>query len=124
MTCSLKICGVTRVEDVLACRAAGVQAIGLNFWSGSKRAVTPAQARRLTEAARAPGEHPPLTAVGVFVDHTPEQARAVAVEAALDMVQPHGDAPPERFANLGIPWIWVVRGTPALASLRAPTPAP
>jgi len=124
MSCGIKICGVTRLDDVAACRAAGVDVIGLNFWSGSKRVVTLEQAKRLREAARVPGTSPPLRVVGVFVDHSPAQVRSIVDRVALDYVQPHGDGAPDAFAALGFPWIWVVRGTPELASLRVPTPAP
>lgn len=124
MSCALKICGVTREEDVATCRGAGVEAIGLNFWRGSKRFVSRAQAQRLCEAAHRPGDTPPLKVVGVFVDHEPHEVQQIAQAVQLDYVQPHGDGPPEPVAALGIPWIWVVRGTPDLARLQAPRPPP
>ena len=45
-------------------------------------------------------------------------------ELGLDMIQPHGERPIADYAALDLPYIWVIRGTPALDSLRVPTPAP
>jgi phosphoribosylanthranilate isomerase len=122
MTPGLKICGVTCEADVDACLAHGVEAIGLNLWPGSKRALTLARARALAEHARASGRA--VTLVGVLVDATPAETGRAFEALGLDLVQPHGDAPIEPIAALGLPYAWVVRGTPALATLRVPTPAP
>lgn len=120
----LKICGVTHLDDVDACLAHGVDAIGLNLWPGSRRALTLAQAEPLARRARdaAAGEPPRL--VGVLVDATDEEAREAFARLRLDLLQPHGDAPIERTAALGLPYVWVIRGTPSLEGLRVPTPAP
>ena len=122
--CALKICGVTRVDDVMACRAAGVRAVGLNFWTGSRRHVTLEQARLLVQACRSPGPHDPVDVVGVFVERSPDEVREVADALDLDALQPHGDQPGEAFADLGRPWVWVVRGTPALEELAVPESGP
>ncbi|MCR9161986.1 MAG: phosphoribosylanthranilate isomerase [Nannocystaceae bacterium] len=114
----LKVCGITRREDLEVCDALGVDAVGINFWSGSKRGVSVEHAQTLLEGS-AGGQR-----VGVFVDHRPSDVLAIARTLRLDAVQPHGDADPEPFAALGLPWVWVVRGTPDLATLRVPTPAP
>lgn len=119
----LKVCGVTRAQDVRACRAAGVDAIGINLWPGSKRHLDLAAAgRMLAEAGPTP------TRVGVFVD-APLDEVAQAVRALdLAAIQPHGDADPRPYAalagELGVDWIWVVRGTPNLDRLEVPTPEP
>jgi hypothetical protein len=33
----VKVCGLTRLEDAVVCGEAGVDAIGINFFPGSKR---------------------------------------------------------------------------------------
>ncbi|MCA9711169.1 MAG: phosphoribosylanthranilate isomerase [Myxococcales bacterium] len=118
----LKICGLTHADDVDACLEHRVDALGLNFWPGSKRAVTVPQAAALCRhARRGPGA---AALVGVFVDPEPAALLEAARALGLDAVQPHGEAPVEPYAALGVPYVWVIRGTPPLASLRMPSPAP
>ncbi len=114
----LKVCGITRREDLEICDALGVDAVGINFWSRSKRAVSVAHAAALLE--RTTGAQ----RVGVFVDHTPSDVLEIATSLKLDAIQPHGDGAAEPFAALGLPWVWVIRGTPDLATLTVPRPAP
>ncbi len=114
----LKVCGITRRADLLACDRLGVDAVGINLWSGSKRGLNLADAKALLALTRG------ALRVGVFVDHTPVQVGSIARALGLDVIQPHGDGPPESFAALGLPWAWVIRGTPELATLLVPAPAP
>ena len=91
----VKICGITSPEDGVAAVEAGADAIGLVFWPESPRAVTPEGARAIGEAL------PPFVVrVGVFVDATRDEMTRVADAAGLDMLQLHGDEPPEAFAGL------------------------
>jgi phosphoribosylanthranilate isomerase len=86
----IKICGVTSVEDARMIAEAGADAIGLNFYPGSKRYVTPETAKRV--AASLP---PEVLRVGVFVNAPTEDIRQKAADVGLDLVQLHGDEPPE-----------------------------
>jgi phosphoribosylanthranilate isomerase len=86
----VKICGVTSVEDALACAAAGADAIGLNFWPGSKRHITVEAAQRI--AAHCP---PELTRVGIFVDPTAAEVERVLASGAVEIAQFHGHEPVE-----------------------------
>ena len=52
MNTRIKICGITRPQDALAAADLGVDAIGLVFFNGSKRAVDAAQAQAVVRAAR------------------------------------------------------------------------
>jgi phosphoribosylanthranilate isomerase len=117
---ALKICGVTRPEDLAACQRLGVEAVGINLWSGSSRGLSLDAARRLVDAV----PRSDTLRVGVFVDATPEEVAHAHEELELDAVQLHGDGPVEPFAALDLAWVWVVRGTPALETLRMPKPAP
>ncbi len=117
---ALKICGVTRSVDVDTCAALGVDAVGLNLWSGSRRYLSLEQAESLTRAW--PEEGPER--IGVFVDADIDEVRRAVERLRLDMIQPHGERAISDYANLGIPYVWVIRGTPALDTLELPAPAP
>jgi phosphoribosylanthranilate isomerase len=100
----IKICGVTRTEDALAAVRLGADALGFNFWPGSKRHVTTAAARAII--ARLP---PFVTPVGVFVNQPEGEMRAIAAETGIQVFQLHGDEPPELCARLPLP---VVKAIP------------
>jgi indole-3-glycerol phosphate synthase/phosphoribosylanthranilate isomerase len=83
---TIKVCGITSVEDGRAAVAAGADAIGLVFWEGSPRRVEVERAREIAAAL------PPfVTRVGVFVDAPAERLREVSDTVGLDLVQLHGD---------------------------------
>jgi phosphoribosylanthranilate isomerase len=100
----VKICGVTRGEDALAAVRLGADALGFNFWPGSKRHITAAAARGII--ARLP---PFVTPVGVFVNQLEGEMRAIAAETGIQVFQLHGDEPPELCARLPLP---VVKAIP------------
>lgn len=83
----IKICGITRIEDAVAVRDAGADAIGLNFFGGSKRFVTPDAARKIAQAV----VDSDLQRVGVFVNAPPDAVAGVVEHAGLTTVQFHGD---------------------------------
>lgn len=105
------------------CVREGVDAIGLNFWQGSKRCVSVERARSLCEGRPGADAGGPLR-VGVFVDPEPDALRRAWDAGLLDFVQLHGDAPIDRYASMQLPYVWVIRGTPELGSLALPSPAP
>lgn len=102
------------------CTHAGVDAIGLNLWPKSRRALSQEQARQLCAAWPTPG---PLR-IGVFVDPEIHELQTMVRDLHLDAVQLHGNQSIEAYANLGIPYIWVIRGTPPIDSLQMPSPSP
>jgi len=120
MICALKICGLVRREDLETCHDLAVDAIGINLWRGSPRGVPLEEAASLVDGLRPGG---PLR-VGVMVDPSPGELQIARARLGLDLVQLHGDAPIERYAALGVPYIWVIRGTPELDTLEIPSPAP
>ena len=82
----IKICGLTRVEDVQAAVAAGADAIGFVFYPKSPRYVTPAQAAQLIAAV------PPfVTCTGLFVNATAAEVADVVRTAPVSLLQLHGD---------------------------------
>ena len=100
----IKICGVTRIEDALLASRLGADALGFNFWPKSKRHVTAAAARQII--ARLP---PFVTPVGVFVNQSEGEMRAIAAETGIQVFQLHGDEPPELCSRLPLP---VVKAVP------------
>lgn len=90
MRTRVKICGLTRAQDVKAAVQAGADAIGLVFYPGSKRAVTLEQARQLRQ-------HVPafVSVVALFVNADPDHVRAVIEHVQPDLLQFHGDESPE-----------------------------
>ncbi|MGO8970191.1 MAG: phosphoribosylanthranilate isomerase [Myxococcaceae bacterium] len=100
----VKVCGLTRAEDVQTCVDAGVDAIGFNFWPQSKRYLTLDAAERL--AASVPAH---LLKVGVFVRAPPAEVRLAVERARLGAVQLHGDEDPQDYVGVGAPLWQVVR---------------
>ena len=117
MRTRIKICGITRLEDALACVEAGVDAVGFNFWPGSKRHVAVAEAVEIA-AAVPPG----ILRVGVFVRARPADVRATVAAVGLGAVQLHGDEDPAEYLEAGVPLWQVLRiesALPETVSARA-----
>lgn len=91
----IKICGLTRAEDVAAAVAAGADAVGFVFYPQSPRFV---QAR---QAAALIAQLPPfISPVGLFVNATAAEVAEVLQHAPLAMLQFHGDETPEQCAAI------------------------
>lgn len=88
-TTRIKICGITRRQDAEAAVAAGADALGLVFYPGSPRHVTPKTAHAL--AADLP---PFVSLVGLFVNATPAEILYVAASGLLTTLQLHGHETP------------------------------
>jgi phosphoribosylanthranilate isomerase len=89
VTVQVKVCGITRPEDALVAVRYGVHAIGLLFWSGSKRAVSLEQARAICEVI------PPFVAVvGLFVDPKEEEVASALSAVPINLLQMHGSESP------------------------------
>ena len=103
----VKICGLTKPEDMDVVARVGAAYAGLVFFARSPRALTAQQARSLAIAAP-----PGLARVGLFVDGDDALFDAVLAEAPLDMLQLHGKETPERLqalkARYGLPVIKAV----------------
>lgn len=82
----IKICGLTRPEDIAAVNRARPDFIGFVFWEKSRRRVTPEQAAELRQ-----GLNPGIQAVGVFVDAPSEEVIALLEAGVIDIAQLHGD---------------------------------
>jgi phosphoribosylanthranilate isomerase len=85
----IKICGLTRVDEAVACAEAGADAIGLVFYPPSPRHLALQQAREISLAV------PDQTArVGVFVDSPVSDILKRIDDCRLTAVQLHGQESP------------------------------
>jgi len=104
MAVRVKICGITRLQDLHAACQAGADALGFVFYEKSPRHLTIATAAALVR------ELPPFVqAVGLFVNAEPAFIESVLQAVPLDLLQFHGDETPADCARFGRPYIKAVR---------------
>lgn len=92
----IKICGLTRAEDMTACFDSGVDFTGLIFGPKSPRHISPEQAARLPYDPSGRSKR-----VGVFVKQPLEEVLATIETARLDLIQLHGGEDPEYCRSAG-----------------------
>ncbi|VFR80905.1 Phosphoribosylanthranilate isomerase [plant metagenome] len=110
MRTRIKICGLTREDDLLAAADAGADALGMVFYAGSKRCVDVAQAARLRRLAPSF-----VSVVALFVNPSPDDVQRVLDEVGPDLLQFHGDETPEACERYGHPYLRAFRvGGPTL----------
>ena len=81
----LKICGLSRVEDIIAVNRHGADYAGFVFFQKSKRYVDPYKANELIELLRSD-----IKPVGVFMDEPIDDVVRIARISGVEMVQLHG----------------------------------
>jgi phosphoribosylanthranilate isomerase len=86
----IKICGLTREQDVDAAVRAGADAVGFVLWKNSPRFLTPSRAAEL--AKRLP---PFVTPVLLFVNEAAANVMAACEQVPGCAVQFHGDESPQ-----------------------------
>ncbi|MES2979821.1 MAG: phosphoribosylanthranilate isomerase [Pseudomonadota bacterium] len=110
----IKICGLTREEDVDAAVAAGADAVGFVIYGPSPRYVSPRRAAAL--ASRLP---PFITPVLLFVNAEPELIREGLQQVPSALLQFHGDESASACSGFGRPFMRAARiplDTPAGSS--------
>lgn len=96
----VKICGITRSEDINACVASGVDAVGLVFVPESPRCVTINQAAQIIHSV------PPfIQTVGLFMNQSAEFVDTVLRAVPLNLLQFHGDEDPSLCESFAIDYI-------------------
>ena len=100
----IKICGLTREEDVDSAVSAGADAIGFVMYAPSPRYVTPVRAAEL--ARRLP---PFVTPVLLFVNATAIEIIACCLLIPNALVQFHGDETPENCLQIARPFMRAAR---------------
>ncbi len=86
----IKICGITNHADAQCAADSGAHALGFIFYPPSPRYVTPEAVRSIVDALP-----PEPVRVGVFVNQPESEIKDVVAFCSLDMIQLHGDEPPE-----------------------------
>lgn len=81
----IKLCGLSRPEDILRANELRPACVGFVFAPKSKRYVSPEKAAELKARL-----HPSIYAVGVFVNEAPEQVAQLLDSGVLDIAQLHG----------------------------------
>lgn len=106
----IKICGLTRPQDIDAAVTAGVDAIGLVFYPPSRRCLALDQAAALR--ARVPAF---VGVTALFVNPDAQLVRGVIDTVHPDLLQFHGEEPPDFCAEFGVRHMKAFRvGAPGL----------
>ncbi|NQW93855.1 MAG: phosphoribosylanthranilate isomerase [Polaromonas sp.] len=100
----IKICGLTREQDVDAAVAAGTDAVGFVLYEPSPRYVSAQRAAEL--AARLP---PFVTPVLLFVNANATEIIAACARIQVALVQFHGDETPDECLKIGRPFMRAAR---------------
>lgn len=96
----VKICGITRSDDAVAAVEAGADAIGLIFYAGSKRFVTPEIAADIISNVS-----PYTSIVGLFVNADAGYVQTVLNHCPLSQLQFHGAESPEFCSSFDRPYV-------------------
>ncbi len=127
----VKICGLTRVEDVRAACALGADAVGFVCYAGSARFVEAGRLRPLAAAVM-----PLVTPVLLFVNAQREEVAAALVAVPQAVLQFHGNEDPAFCASFERPYLRAVavgagvdlldseRRYPSACALLADAPGP
>lgn len=109
----IKICGLTREEDVRAAVSAGADAIGFVFYPPSPRFVSFERAAELARLI------PPfVTTVGLFVNAGRDYVENALEAVPLQVLQFHGDETEADCVGFGLPYIKAGRMRPGLDLLK------
>ena len=91
----IKLCGLTRSEDIKIANELQPDYIGFVFWDRSKRHITVDKARELKDALSAG-----IKAVGVFVDEEIDKVASLLNDGIIDIAQLHGNEDEAYIADL------------------------
>ncbi|WP_313952630.1 phosphoribosylanthranilate isomerase [Accumulibacter sp.] len=105
----IKVCGLTRLEDLEHAVQSGADALGLVFYPPSPRFVDLQTAARLARAV------PPfVTLVGLFVNAEPAVVRATLAAVPIHLLQWHGDEDEAYCRQFDRPYIKAARVRPGM----------
>ena len=102
----IKVCGITRTEDILELEKIGIDFFGMIFYPPSPRFVSFEKAKNITNHLT---NYSSIKKVGVFVNEPLENLKETIFQLKLDLVQLHGDESLEYCQAIDIPVIKVFR---------------
>lgn len=108
MSVRIKICGLSREEDIEYANQVMPDYIGFVFWEHSRRYVSHERAAMLRRSLKSE-----IQAVGVFVDAPPEEIVSLLREGVIDMAQLHGEETEEE-----IQYLQAVTGRPVMKAVK------
>ena len=85
MKMKIKLCGLSRPQDIETANALMPDYVGFVFARKSRRYISPETAAALRNLL-----HPGIQAVGVFTDEKPELVAALVRDHIIDVIQLHG----------------------------------
>ncbi|HCM06371.1 MAG TPA: phosphoribosylanthranilate isomerase [Oceanospirillales bacterium] len=100
----IKICGLTRDQDVHNAVIEGADALGFVLYAPSPRSVTAEQAAQLVKKVPAF-----VTTVALFVNESAEEINRVLSICPFDLLQFHGDESPEFCRQFNRPYMKAIR---------------
>ncbi len=95
----IKICGLKTIENSLTACEAGADMLGFNFYKPSPRYIAIDACREIIDEIKA--TYPLIVCVGVFVNQSLDQVKAILAETGLELVQLSGDETPANLEQLG-----------------------
>lgn len=108
----IKICGLSRPEDILCVNELLPDYVGFVFWEKSRRFVSPERAAQLRELLS-----PEICSVGVFVNEEPERVAKLLEDGVIGMAQLHGQEDEAYLRRLR-----ALTGKPVMQAFRIDTP--
>ncbi len=92
----IKVCGITSEEDALQIAQTSIWALGFIFVEESPRFINPDKAHQIIRDLPAS-----IVKVGVFRNHSLEDVQFIRSFCSLDLIQLHGEEPPQFCEKLG-----------------------
>lgn len=114
----IKVCGLTRVEDVKAAIDAGADVLGFVFTASPRRISADTAIRLLACVPEG------ILRVGLFLDQDKSEINHVVSSVPLDVLQFHGSESETECSTYGLPWLKAVAMENAESAKRAESAYP
>jgi len=92
---TVKVCGITRLEDARKSIELGADLLGFNFWPKSPRYIEPEAAQTILRQIKGKA-----ILVGVWVDPDPAEVESLLASGDIELAQLHGNEDPSTMQPL------------------------